>query len=218
MAARVYDVLQKMVNFIQPSEIGLWKPYQKFTAQKRFKSMRASSRLHAGPPPIIRFALKGNSWFAPVALLSVNEFLNEAKRDITPCHKGSERSDLRILRKVGKLVFAVYSLCLRDGHGIRDAIRIPSRRVHPAEKKTSGKLRILLPPWSVCTAELSDKAKLKMRQSCMNTLDFLGNTMNFFVRWYSIWFIYRIYFRCISLVYCFFVYFKSDTIKKNVIF
>lgn len=55
------------------------------------------------------------------------------KRYYAPCHKGSERSDLR---EVEKLAFAVYSLCLRDGHGIRDAISplaefIPLKRKHP---------------------------------------------------------------------------------------
>jgi len=38
----------------------------------------------------------------------------------------------------------VFSAPSRDGHGIRDAIS--SRRVYPAEKKTSGKLQISLPP------------------------------------------------------------------------
>lgn len=95
---------------------------------------RAYTRDHL---PIIRFALKGNSWFAPVAAFGKRIPQWSEKRYYAPRHKGSERSDLPS-GEVGKLASAVYSPRLRDGHGIRDAIS--PRRVHPAEKKTSGKL------------------------------------------------------------------------------
>lgn len=61
------------------------------------------------------------------------------------------------------------------------AMRSPPRRVHPAEKKTSGKLEILLPRrHSVCTTELRNKAKLRMWQRWTSWIS--RYIMNFFLR------------------------------------